>query len=84
MKNKSLRFKLSFVVAIIVLVSIALLALYSGINARNTAIKIADTQTELVLENSALVIESTVNSHLSLMESHWKDLDVLRKTKEFK
>lgn len=84
MKNKSLRFKLSFVVALIVLSTILLLTVYSGINARNTALKIADTETELVLENSALVLESTVNGHLSQMESHWKDLDVLRKTNEFK
>jgi PAS domain S-box-containing protein len=83
MLKQSIRYRISWIVGVIVLITIMSIISYTGIKTKKEAVYFAETQMRTVLENSVQSIEFKINSNIKSMESHWKDLEILKDSKDF-
>jgi len=79
--KKSISTKLSIILGITIFITIAITTYISALNSKKNAIYSAEKEMIQSLENSVLNIESILNWHISSMESHWLDLEVLSNSK---
>ncbi len=83
MKTSSISIKLSLILGIVIFATVAIITTIATINGLNVAVSTAEKEMMSILENSTDKLESIINQEITSLQTHWEDMDVLRKHESF-
>ncbi|MEN8120845.1 MAG: methyl-accepting chemotaxis protein [Bacteroidota bacterium] len=83
MKNSSISAKLSIIIGVVLILTIAIITIISTVAGNKVAVKKAENEMHLTLANSVGKIESIINKNLYELETHWRVLNSMKDKEQF-